>query len=68
MEFREKTLTGIKAKKAEVERLKKQVDDLGQRSNMANYLGVALQMLGLLLFLAETVMGDRKEKGAAGGE
>lgn len=60
MEFREKTLGNIKAKKAEVGKLQKKLDDLSQRSNLANYLGVALQMVGLLLVLAESVMGDRK--------
>jgi hypothetical protein len=62
MEFREKTLASIKAQKDEVRKHQAKLDELSQRSNLANYLGVALQMLGLLLVMGETLMADREEK------
>jgi hypothetical protein len=68
MEFREKTLASIKAKKEEVQKHQKKLDELSQRSNLANYMGVALQMLGLLLVVGEALMGDREEKKPEGEE
>lgn len=62
--FREETLASIKNQKAKVDKLEKQIRDLDGRSHNANFIGIALQMLGLLLVLGESVMGSKDEKAA----
>lgn len=63
--LREKTIATIKGQKAEVAKLEKQIADIDGRSDLANYVGIALQMLGLLLVLGESVKGSGEEKEAS---
>lgn len=58
--LREKTIATIRGQKAEVEKLERQIAEVDGRSDLANYIGIALQMLGLLLVLGET---SRESKG-----
>jgi len=55
--FREQTAASIKRQKAKVARLEKEIEELDHRSNLVKYIGIGLQMLGLLLVLAES-FGD----------
>lgn len=55
--FREKTIVTIKGQKEKVRRLEKEIADLDARSDLANYLAIALQMIGLMLVLAESAKG-----------
>ena len=63
--LREKTIATIKGQKAEVANLEKQIADIDGRSDLANYVGIALQMLGLMLVLGESVKGSGEEKEAS---
>lgn len=63
--LREKTIATIKGQKAEVAKLEKQIADIDGRSDLANYVGIALQMLGLMLVLGESVKGSGEEKEAS---
>ncbi len=55
--FREKAIATIKGQKKKVASLERQISELDGRTDLANYLGVALQMLGLMLVLGESVKG-----------
>lgn len=59
-ELREKSVATIRSQKAEVKKLEKQIADIDGRSDVANYIGIALQMIGLLLVLGESVKGEEK--------
>jgi hypothetical protein len=63
--LREKTIATIKGQKAEVANLEKQIADIDGRSDLANYVGIALQMLGLMLVLGESVKSSGEEKEAS---
>lgn len=52
--LREKTIATIRGQKAEVAKLERQIAEIDGRSDLANYIGIALQMLGLLLVLGES--------------
>ncbi len=64
-ELREKTVATIRSQKAEVESLEKQIADIDGRSDLANYVGIALQMLGLMLVLGESIKGPNSSRDGA---
>lgn len=61
--FREKTIASIKKQKDRVAELEKKINEVDGRSDLANYFGIALQMIGLMLVLAESVKGESKNEG-----
>ncbi len=60
--LREKTVDTIRSQKTEVAKLEQQIADIDGRSDMANYVGIALQMIGLMLVLGESVKGQSDQK------
>lgn len=60
--LREKTVATIRSQKAEVAKLERQIADIDGRSDLANYIGIALQMLGLMLVLGESIKGKSEDK------
>lgn len=63
--FREKAITTIKGQKDKVADLERKIGEIDGRSDLANYFGVALQMLGLMLVLAESVKAKSEESDEA---
>lgn len=63
--LREKTIVTIKGQKEKVARLERMIDDTDGRSDLANYIGVALQMFGLMLVLGESVKSSGEQKEAS---
>lgn len=61
-DLREKTSTTIRSQKAQVAKLDRQITDIEGKSNLASYVAIALQMLGLMLVLAESANGQRGTK------
>lgn len=60
-DFQSKTLESIKAKKEEILKLEAKLDELSKKGNFATYFAVALQLLGLLLVVAESIVSDKQE-------